>query len=123
MVTIDRSALIRYFTGDDKKKANLVAKLLSSDEDLLIPDVVFVELEYVLLKLYKSTRRQILDAYQFLMSQAKVTVSKEVRQATEMYATTQLSMADCIVAVFASSSKLASFDKELIRKTRVNSYW
>lgn len=123
MVTLDTSVLVRYFTEDDKKKASLVAKLLASSEDFFIPDVVFVELEYVLFKLYHATRREILEAYQFLVSQANMVVSKEVGQATEMYSTIKISMADCIVAASAKQGKLASFDKELIRKSHADLYW
>jgi predicted nucleic acid-binding protein len=123
LVILDTSVLVRYFTGDDKKKAALVAKLLISDEDLSVPDVVFVELEYVLRKLYQGTRHQVVEAYRFIASEKNVLISKEVRQAIELFATTALSMADCIVAATAQHGKLASFDKELIRKARAESYW
>lgn len=123
MVILDTSVLVRYFTGDDKKKAMLVGKLLASHEDLLIPDVVFIELEYVLTKLYRATRLQIIEGYQFLVSQSNITVSKEVQQAIEMYSKITLSMADCIIAAFASSGTLASFDKDLLKKLDVRPYW
>lgn len=123
MVILDTSVLVRYFTGDDKKKALLVAKLLASDENLLILDVVFIELEYVLMKLYRASRAQMLEGYQFLVSQSNITVSKEIQQAIETYSKITLSMADCVIAAFASSGTLASFDKDLLKKTEVHPYW
>lgn len=123
MIIIDTSALARYFTGDDKKKAKKVAELLDSREDILVPDVVFVELEYVLRKLYHATKAQIDTAYRFLIARPNVRLSDDVRRAIVLFHQKTLSFADCIIVTEAKDGKLASFDRKLLNVGGVERYW
>ena len=72
MTVFDTSSLIRFFTNDIPEKAIVVKKVIDSDEKVLIPDVVFPALEYVLLgEVYKSSRQKVLQAFHFLISRKK----------------------------------------------------
>src|SRR3989304_8991911 len=98
MVTFDTSALIRFFTNDIPPKANQVREIFESKEKITIPDVVFPELEYVLLgKSYNATRTKILKAFEFLATQKNVSVSPIIKKALDLYKKTSLDMADCII--------------------------
>src|SRR3990170_8835396 len=98
MVTLDTSTLVRFFTNDIPAKASQVKKLLESKEKIAIPDIIFPELEYVLLsKSYNATRGKILEAFEILTTRRNVVVSSSVRRAVELYSRTNLDMADCII--------------------------
>lgn len=123
MVVIDTSALVRYFTNDDKAKAKKVALLLSSREDLTVPDVVFAELEYVLKKLYGVTQKQVSVAFNFLAARKNIEITPVAREAIYLFGENNLSLTDCLVAVTAMNGKLASFDEKLLKAAGVKNYW
>lgn len=117
MIVLDTSALVRFFTNDIPSKAVSVRQLIESEQPLLIPDVVFPELEYVLMKLTKnSSRNKLLRVFQYLISRKNIHVSQNMIRAVEFYQTSRLDMADClIVAAVGHKNQLASFDRSLIR--------
>lgn len=123
MVTLDTSALIRFFTNDIPSKARRVKEVLESEEKIVIPDVVFPELEYVLLsKSYNATRKKILKAFEFLANQRKISISGNVIKAVNLYKITNLDMADCIIIATSLDNKLLSFDKKLLTTKGVREY-
>ena len=77
MIVIDTSALIRYFTRDDKAKAEKAKLLLETGKELVIPDAVLPEIEYVLIKSSKAKRAEIIKAFRFLNSLRNVLFTKE----------------------------------------------
>lgn len=119
---LDTSSLIRFFTRDIEEKAAKVKVLLKSGK-VTIPDVVFPELEYVLTSEYNCTRDTLIRFYQFLTSQDNIHVSSGVKRAVILFTSTDLDMADCIIAAQSLGGTLASFDKELLRVTGVQPYW
>ena len=123
MVTLDTSTLVRFFTNDIPAKASQVKKLLESKEKIAIPDIIFPELEYVLLsKSYNATRGKILEAFEILTTRRNVVVSSSVRRAVELYRRTNLDMADCIIVSHSLGNKLLSFDKKLLSVKGVKAY-
>jgi len=122
-ITIDTSALIRFFTRDIEEKAQKVKKLLDSDTNIFIPNVVFPELEYVLIKTY-GVKREDLDTYfKFLTSKNNLKTTKDIKVAVEIYQKTKLDMADCIIAAESLKGLLASFDKVLLKVENVKPFW
>ena len=122
-IVLDTSALIRFFTRDIEEKAQKVKKLLESDTDIFIPDVVFPELEYILIKKYGLPRSKVIESYHFLISQENVKKSTYIKIAFEIYQKAKLDMADCIIAAESLSGSLASFDKDLLRAPGIKSFW
>lgn len=123
MVTLDTSALIRFFTNDIPSKALLVKEVLESGMKIIIPDVVFPELEYVLLsKSYNATRKKILKAFEFLANQRKISISENAVKAVNLYKITNLDMADCIIVATSLDNKLLSFDRKLLTTKGVSEY-
>lgn len=123
MVILDTSALIRFFTNDIPTKANQVRKIFGSKEKTFIPDVVFPELEYVLLsKSYNVTRKKIAIAFEFLVMQKNIITSSAVKKAVDLYRKTRLDMADCIIVASASDNQLFSFDRQLLSIKGINKF-
>ena len=114
MTILDTSALIRFFTKDIPSQAKKVKDALENEKDIKIPDVVFPELEYVLLgKTYNAERNKVLTAFKFLVSRKNIIVSPEVTIAVGIYEKTKLDIADCIILANVHNGKLVSFDKKL----------
>ena len=126
MIILDTNSLLRFFTNDIPKQAKATKDLIDSALEKTIPEVVFPELEYVLLgKNYNSSRSMVLKAFKLLTSHKTINVSKEMKKAVEIYEKTKLDMADCIIAsyAFVHKGKLASFDKELITVDLIETHW
>ncbi|MBI2032233.1 MAG: type II toxin-antitoxin system VapC family toxin [Candidatus Levybacteria bacterium] len=120
---LDTNVLIRFFTNDIPAKADKVEELLEKEKKIVIPDVVFPELEYILMKKYGLPRSKVIDAYLFLLSQENVKKSTYIKKAIEIYQKTKLDMADCIIAAESLKGLLASFDKNLLRVEKVKAFW
>lgn len=123
MTFLDTNSLIRFFTNDDFKKALLVKKLLEKEKEIFIPEVVFPELEYVLTRIYKAKRKKIITAFKFLISRPNIKLGKAVKKAVELFESTSLDMADCLIVAHCQQGKLASFDKQLLSTKGIKKYW
>lgn len=123
VIHLDTNILVRFFTNDDKEKARKARLLLEQEKEIVIADVVFPEIEYVLSRLYQAKREKITEAFTFLVSRPNIVCSAYVRNAVELYSRTNLDMADCIIAAHARGATLASFDEELLDVEGVNRYW
>lgn len=123
MVHLDTNTLIRFFTNDDPIKAKKVKQLLRDEKEIFVNDVVFPEIEYVLKELYSAKRERLIDAFKLIVSLPNITLSNTVRKAVLLYEKTNLSVADCLIAVSSFGEKLASFDIRLLKAPGVKSYW
>ncbi|MBI2442737.1 MAG: PIN domain-containing protein [Candidatus Levybacteria bacterium] len=121
-IVLDTSSLIRFFTRDIEEKAAKVKSLLET-EKVVIPDVVFPELEYILMSQYSITRDNLIEFYQFLTSQKNIQTSATIKRAVLLFEKTKLDIADCIIAASSYKGTLASFDRELLQAEGVTPYW
>jgi len=122
VIYLDTSALIRFFTKDDPRKAREVKNIIENEKNLHISDVVFPEIEYVLLsETYNGSRKKVLTSFKFLTSQKNISVTRHAKKAVEIYEKTSLDMADCLIAAesIVNSGELASFDKKLLKVAEV----
>jgi predicted nucleic acid-binding protein len=125
MVVLDTNALICFFTLDDERKANQVKKLLDNEEEVFIPDVVFPEIEYVLVRTsYKLQKEDVIRSYDYLISHSNIKYNKYIEDSIKIFKNYNLDMADCIVAAISlqNNNSLATFD-EALRKLNKNRYW
>lgn len=125
MIVLDTSSLVRFFTNDIPSKAIQIKELIESNQKLYIPDVVFTELEYVLIgKTYAVTREKIITAFEYLVSKNTITTSPEIVSALDVYRTTKLDFSDCIIAANATKkgNTLCSFDKKLLSVTGMEKF-
>ena len=123
MIHLDTNVLIRFFTKDDLARAKKVKVLFRKESEIFIADVVFPELDHVLRKVYNLHRNDVVAAYKFILSCPAVKCAKIIHEAALLYETSSLSMADCIIAVYSLSGKLATFDEKLSKIEGVKNYW
>jgi len=122
-IILDTSTLVRFFTDDIPQKASLVERLFKDEKDIFIPDVVFPEMEYILIQKYNYPREKLLDIYTFLSSRENIHTTKETREAIAIFKNSKLDMADCIVAAYSMKGSLASFDNGLLSIAGINPFW
>lgn len=115
MTVLDTSALVRFFTNDDKAKAAKVKQILESNEKLVVPDVVLPEVEYVLTKLYSTKKPQLIEIFHFLATHKHIKISPQAKVAINIFANSQLDMADSLILAVSLKGELLSFDQELIK--------
>lgn len=123
LIVVDTSALVRFFTDDIPQKASLVENLFKDEKDILIPDVVFPEMEYILIKKYKFPRKKLFHIYTFLSSRNNIHMTNELRSAIAIFENSKLDMADCIIAACSMKGSLASFDRNLLDIEGINPFW
>ena len=124
MIVIDTNALARFFIKDVVFQATKVKKLLEAEHEVLVPETVFIELEYVLIKIYKISREKVIEMFKFLVSNDHLIVDNEIKKAVRFYEIYQkLSLSDCLVIVYGQNLKLATFDKEILKVAGVQPYW
>ena len=122
-VVLDTNALIRFFTNDMPDRATKVKELLENKKNIVIPEVVFPELEYILTDQYDTSRENLVKIFQFLASQKNIKFPKHIRKAIMIFEKSKLDMADCIIASHALKGELASFDKELLSVEEIKPFW
>lgn len=123
MIFLDTNALVRFFTKDDNTKAEKVKNLLTREEKIIIPEVVFPEIEYVLKGLYGSTKNELFKIFEFLTTRKNIKLNKIVRQAVILYQKSNLDIADCLIVAHSFKGQLASFDSDLLKTPGVKRYW
>ena len=58
---LDTSMVVRYLTGDPPDLADVAARVIDGEDDLLVTDVVLVETAYVLASVYDVPREIVVD--------------------------------------------------------------
>ena len=69
---IDTSVIVRYLTGDPPHLADLSARLIDSETDLVITDVVLLESAYVLGSVFGVPRERVVDQLVALLRRANI---------------------------------------------------
>ncbi|OGV97096.1 hypothetical protein A2W24_00105 [Microgenomates group bacterium RBG_16_45_19] len=125
MVVLDTNTLILLFSQKNRHQAALVKYLVESKELLCIPDVVLSETEYILDKKYHRTRKEIHKVFQFLIERSNIRLNSYVGQAIQIYRTTSLEMADCLVIAQtkSQSASLATFDKKMLKVSKAKPFF
>ncbi len=69
---LDTSMLVRYLTGDPPDLADVSARVIDGEDELLITDVVLVETAYVLRSVYEVPRQAIVHHLIALLRKANI---------------------------------------------------
>lgn len=111
----DADVVIRFLTGDDKKKADRFEKFLLSKEDIFITDVTFAEIYWTLKSFYGFGKSKILSILESLLNTSSIVSNKDLLLETiSILRKNNLSFIDAYVASFSllkNDGKILSFDK------------
>ncbi len=116
---LDTNIWIRYFIGDDLKKQESVRELLEHIEQGFIrpytSSIVLLEVQWVLMSLYKSQKHQVQEAVDIILSTREMVVIDKTnfRSAFLLHKKIGLKLADCLIATqIGKGITLCTYDKE-----------
>jgi predicted nucleic-acid-binding protein len=119
----DTNIFIRFFTGDDKDKAQSVLSTIkqvkAKQVELIVTEAVLIEIIHILSskRLYNLEREEIkkLLVSLLVLENIKVDHKKLYFQALDMYVTRSIDFTDCILAVKSLHPEIDgvySYDKD-----------
>ena len=117
---LDTNILIRHLTGDPPAQASRATRYLERAEDLLLPDLIFAEVAYVLESYYEVARAQVADALRAILAFRAVRVVdlELLQRAVEVCEVHRLDFADAYLVASAERTGVgvvASFDRSIDR--------
>ena len=68
--------VVRYLTGDPSELAEVAARVIDGEDELLVTDVVLVETAYVLTSVYDVPRETVIDHLIALLRKANIDTFK-----------------------------------------------
>jgi len=118
-VFLETSALVRFLTCDDTQKYQTVYDLLQSMEAGAIrpatSNIVWLELTYVLTRLYKKPQPEVYNALtQLRQMRGLVFIEKtDTAKALELWSKTKRPYGDCLIATqIPQKALVATFDAD-----------
>lgn len=121
MASLDTNALLRWLLNDIPAQAEKVQATLENNNETRIPDVVLIELVYVLEKVYGLPRELVAQNVLHLIEHPKIYIRERFfTKVLGVYMRRPaLSFVDCYAAYFAKENGMAplyTFDKKLARQ-------
>jgi len=122
LAVIDTSVIIRFLTEDNEelfqKSIEIIEKIEQGDIRAFIPEGVLAECIFVLEKVYKVSRDEIVDKLtQILLLKGMVKKNRTLYlKALELYRTKKISFIDCLLCSYKNNGfDVLSFDKDIIK--------
>lgn len=118
---LDTNIIIRFFVDDEPAHTKLVKNLLinATANSLEIPDVVVMEIVYVLLSVHKLSKESIVEKIGLLLDFEVFSINEKLLTKTlEIFSKNNISFVDSYLAAkvkIGHNSKLYSFDKKLLK--------
>lgn len=117
---VDTNILIRHLTGDPPDQAARATRFLEQAEALLLPDLIFAEVAYVLESFYEVPRGQVADTLRAVLAFPTIHVidTDLLQRAVEVYEQHRLDFADAYLVASAERTGVgvvASFDRAIER--------
>ena len=118
-IIVDANVILRYLLKDNEKfykeAEALFNDTFSGKKRIWIMHSVIAEVVYVLLKLYKVTRKEIAEVLTELMKIKGVKIQdKEILfRAFKIFKSKNLDFVDCLLCAYSKKCEVMSFDKKL----------
>jgi len=123
MVALDTNVLLRYLIDDDRaqrhRARSAMDDLSAADESGFVPDVVLVELAWVLRSAYRADRRTVLTALAAIKEARHLVFESHERfeQALAAFAAGKGDFSDCLIrerALEQGCEAVITFDRSLL---------
>jgi predicted nucleic acid-binding protein len=121
---VDANVLVRHLTGDPPDLAARATRYLAAADDLLLPDLIFAEVAYVLESFYEAPRAQLATTLRAVLGFPAIRVidADLLQRAVEVYDVHRLDFADAYLIASAERTGIgviASFDQTIDRVSTV----
>lgn len=118
-VLLDTNVVIRHLTGDPPAMAKRATRLLATETELVLADLVLAECVYVLESYYEVERSRVAELMRAALAVPSIASDSELLlRALEVHEVDRLDFAEAYlvaVAEFTSVRSIASFDKAIDR--------
>ena len=121
---VDTNVIVRHLTGNPPEQAERATRYLDEADELLLPDLIFAEVAYVLESFYEIPRPDLAQMLRDLLDfEAVRVVDSDILQRTiELFETHPIDFADAYLVAAAESTGVgvvASFDHDIDRVATV----
>ncbi len=121
---VDTNILVRHLTGDPPEQAARATRYLAEADELLLPDLIFAEVAYVLGSFYEAPRAQVATALRSVLAFPAIRVldADLLQRTVEVYEVHRLDFADAYLVASAERTgvgAVASFDRSIDRVTTI----
>ncbi len=121
---VDTNILVRHLTGDPPEQAARATRYLAEADELLLPDLIFAEVAYVLGSFYEAPRAQVATALRSVLAFPAIRVldADLLQRTVEVYELHRLDFADAYLVASAERTgvgAVASFDRSIDRVTTI----
>lgn len=127
-IFFDTNLWIRYILMDNKEQFTLVKSILDLNEKgtikLYTSSIIFLEINYVLKKVYRFKFEEILEVMQSIKNTREITIieDSDIDRALSYYKLYKTKFSDCLIASqLPKDIKLITFDTEFKKLKEVNS--
>jgi len=126
---IDANVILRFFLADDEEKflktKTFVQRLEFGEDEVLMTEIVFAEVIWVLNKVYNIPRKEIVEKFTELINYSgfKTILSKEIfLESLKLYAIHSIDIQDIFLAVLSKvkDCSIITFDKTDFKKLKGN---
>ncbi len=118
---VDTNVIVRVLIDDPDEPGQTGAarELVRQERTVLVPDLVLIEMTWVLRTSYRFSRAMVAKAVQGLIAHGKLVLESEAQAAAalKLYESSQADYADCwiLAAMRERGVELVTFDKKLAR--------
>ena len=122
---VDTNIVVRHLTGDPPDQATRATRYLARSDELLLPDLTFADVAYVLESFYEVPRPQLAQTLRAVLAFPAIRVvdGALLQRAVEIYDIHRLDFADAYLVASAEMTGVAvvaSFDHAIDRVGTVN---
>jgi len=118
-IAIDANIILRYLLRDNEEfyslANNFFEAVFSGEKIAYILQSVLAEVIYVLIKLYKVEKDQIVEVLEEFLGNKNIKVQdKDVTMtAIHLFKTSNIGFVDCLLCAYSKKLEIFSFDKKL----------
>ena len=114
MIRVDTNYIIRYLMNDNIEMADIAEAVLTTKK-VFISNEVLAEVVYVLLGVYKISKKDISKQLLEIISFENISVSnvEVIRESFEIFETKNIDFVDCLLCTYSHEDEIATFDKKL----------
>ncbi len=123
MVVIDANIIIRYFVAEPKeqyeKSVEFFDKVYIGEAECEIDEVILAETIYILLKVYKASRIEIVDGINALLEYKSIGMARggSIKEALSIFASSSIDFADALLCARSKIERVEifSFDRDIAK--------
>ena len=123
MIALDTNVLVRFIVEDDDEQTERATRVIqdavTKNEPLFVSEVVLCEAVWVLARVYKLSKEELVQTLRALLQAREVDIREKdgVRRAVDAFAGGKGDFADYVIrelATAAGCDRIATFDKALL---------